>query len=243
MKNRIKNIAFGIVLALMTITFLAAFTSNFIGVFQKLTVGSMDSNKSALVYIEHYAYGHGHAAADDSIEVKAGTAQTGKLLNLTNSSGSTVMSVATDGDLAAVDGTFSGNVSVTGTLAQTGAVTYSGMVTINDNLLVDGDGVSDVQVRIDGTSGQAVDILQVRAYDGTEYLDVSSAGTVGVKVAATFETGAIGLKKYSSNPCATIGADKGPWIDSSQSPSVLCWCDSATDDMRIDGSTDCNTDW
>jgi hypothetical protein len=219
--ERLKKTVFAASLAVLTIGFLAAFTSNFVGVFSKISIGSMSSSNSALLYIEHFRYGHDHAAADASIKVKAGTAQTGKLLDLQNSSGSTVASVATDGDIVGVDGTF------------------SGQLTVNDNLLVDNDAVSDVAVRIDGTSGQAVDILQVRAYDGTEYLDVGSSGAIGLKTATTFSTGDIGLKAYTSDPCGTLGPNKGPWLNTTASPSKMCYCDSSTDDMIVDGSTDC----
>ena len=80
--------------------------------------------------------------------VQTGTARvtiksdgTNDILSGQNSSGTEVFDVKADGDLTAVDGGFSGNVTVTGTFAPTGAATFSGMVTVNDNLLVDGDGV------------------------------------------------------------------------------------------------------
>lgn len=218
---------FAIIITMMSLTLLMALYSSYLYVRERIQVGKK-TKQTALVYVEHQQYGHDHTAAADSIVVKAGSSQTGKLLNLKNSSGTTVYNVDT-----------TGTVTSTGSQTYSGATTFSSMVTINDNLLVDGDGVSDVQFRVDGTSGQAVDIVSIRAYDGaTEYFDITSAGNVGIKVGVTHTTGNIALKVYTSDPCGTLGNNKGPWLNNT-SPSKMCFCDSAGADMLVDGSTDC----
>jgi hypothetical protein len=193
----------------------------------------------------------GTTASDEVVVIRGADGQTEDLIDFQNSSGATLAKIAADGDITAVDGTFSGSVSMA-------ATAFSGQVTINDNLYVNhDDSVTDeIAFVVDGSSGAVYDIMAIRTYDGTEKLDVSAAGHTGVKgnlavtgtstltgavsvvTSIAHTTGNIGLKIYSADPCGSIGANKGPWINNA-TPSKMCFCDSATDDMIVDGSTDC----
>lgn len=64
-----------------------------------------------------------NAAADVGIEVNLAASQSGNALQVDNSSGTTLAKIASDGDLTAVDGTFTGNVAVTGTTTSKLSVT------------------------------------------------------------------------------------------------------------------------
>lgn len=199
------------------------------------------------------------STSEDTQVNKAVASQTGDLIDFQDTSGNTLAKIAVDGDLTAVDGTFTGNMTVTGTFAPTGAATFSGQVTVNDNLLVDNDAVSDVAVRIDGTSGQAVDVLQVRAYDGTEYLDVSSSGHTGVKnnlvvggtlgvTGNTTLTGTLSVVDGTSfdnymapngvtaDPCGTYPNGSIFWNLTSGIP---CYCSNAGEDLKMSDNSAC----
>lgn len=78
------------------------------------------------------------AAADETpVTIKANASQTADLLNITDSSNTTLAKVAADGDLTCVDVTASGNASVTGTLSATTTTTSS--LTVNGATQVNGD--------------------------------------------------------------------------------------------------------
>jgi len=94
-----------------------------------------------------------HTAGDDVLHIRGASGQSGDMIEVSNSSGTKLMSVDKDGDLTAVSAVFSG------------ATTFESLVTINDNLLVDNDTVGDVVARFDGTSGQTADLFQVYSND------------------------------------------------------------------------------
>jgi microcystin-dependent protein len=81
--------------------------------------------------------GEALAAGETPITIKGHASQTADLLNITNSSNTTLAKVAADGDLTCVDVTASGNAAITGTLSS-GAIT-SPSVTVNGPTQVNGD--------------------------------------------------------------------------------------------------------
>ena len=81
--------------------------------------------------------GEAAAAGDTPITIKANASQTADLLNITNSSNTTLAKVAADGDLTCVDVTASGNAAVTGTLSA--AATTASSLTVNGATQVNGD--------------------------------------------------------------------------------------------------------
>lgn len=118
-----------------------------------------------------------------AIGVNSGTARltvkgdgTNDIASFLNSSGTEVLEIGSAGALAPKNG-----LSVTGAITCSTTGTFSGEVTINDNLVIDNDAVSDIVVTVDGTSGQVSDLQAWRSYDGTEVADVSAAGLIGAK--------------------------------------------------------------
>lgn len=81
--------------------------------------------------------GEALAASDTPITIKANASQTADLLNITDSSNTTLAKVAADGDLTCVDVTASGNAAVTGTLSA--AATTASSLTVNGATQVNGD--------------------------------------------------------------------------------------------------------
>tara|TARA_Y100001972_G_scaffold89224_1_gene109117 strand:- start:3 stop:1565 length:1563 start_codon:yes stop_codon:yes gene_type:complete len=81
--------------------------------------------------------GEAAAAGDTPITLKANASQTADLLNITDSSNTTLAKVAADGDLTCVDVTASGNAVVTGTLSA--AATTASSLTVNGATQVNGD--------------------------------------------------------------------------------------------------------
>jgi microcystin-dependent protein len=81
--------------------------------------------------------GEALAASDTPITLKGHASQTADLLNITNSSNTTLAKVAADGDLTCVDVTASGNAAVTGTLSA--AATTASSLTVNGATQVNGD--------------------------------------------------------------------------------------------------------
>lgn len=173
-----------------------------------------------------------------TVYIRTKASQTSPALDIENSAESDIFTVSE-----------AGNVVVAGTLSTTGATTQEGGLTINGPLYVDGDGVSDVQGRFDGTSGQAVDIFQVRTYDGTEKIDVSSAGVIGLKSAvacgatlgvtgATTLTGAATFSAsmvpstQGSDPCGTLAVGSIYWTG-----AIMCYCNQNGVDLKIDGTS------
>ena len=81
--------------------------------------------------------GEAESAGDTPITIKANASQTADLLNITDSSNTTLAKVAADGDLTCVDVTASGNAAVTGTLSA--AATTASSLTVNGATQVNGD--------------------------------------------------------------------------------------------------------
>lgn len=81
--------------------------------------------------------GEALAASETPITIKGHASQSADLLNITNSSNTTLAKVAADGDLTCVDVTASGNAAVTGTLSA--AATTASSLTVNGNTQVNGD--------------------------------------------------------------------------------------------------------
>ena len=81
--------------------------------------------------------GEALAASETPITLKGHASQTADLLNITDSSNTTLAKVAADGDLTCVDVTASGNAAVTGTLSA--AATTASSLTVNGATQVNGD--------------------------------------------------------------------------------------------------------
>jgi len=73
--------------------------------------------KSRRIYVES------DAATNQPLRIRLASGQTADAIEVENSSGTTLAKIASDGDLTAVDGTFTGNVAVTGTLTSKVSVT------------------------------------------------------------------------------------------------------------------------
>lgn len=120
-------------------------------------------------------------------------------------------------------------------VSNVGVTAISGATTISDELYVDADTTNAVALRVDGTSGQSVDIFHVRSYDATEYLDVASSGVIGLKTATTCGS-ALVTKGVTADPCTGTGYAAGAIFYNSTS-GIMCYCDNNLVDLKIDGTS------
>lgn len=175
MKKRIAIVAVVALFFAVGVGTLSAawFTDQVVKVGKYLTVGT--SSKLGKATVQNYT------AADDVLHLRMATSQTGDALDITDSSGTTVSKIDKDGDLTAVQGTFSGTVTMGTTLTLSGALASSAGIAETYQVAVDQDDtLTDIvalSISMSDAAGQTADAFQI--LDGTtELLSMDSDGVL-----------------------------------------------------------------